>query len=654
MRTSRRLLTGVTAVAALALGSSAVATAVPAGAPAAVPAAAVPDAPGGVSAVAVKDGVRVSWTPSAAADPGVSGYVVTGGIGSCPVSVPATATSAVLPVMPGEGPVTAQVLAVNELGYSKAGSAAPVATTGITPSKRFKNVQILQLSDFHGALEKSSTNIGAAGLTSAFGADRQTVLRTYTVSSGDNIGAAPALSTEFAEMPTIEAMNLMGFDVSTFGNHEHDRSISHLRSVIAASDFDWVVSNYSDLTPLSVAGKKAVPYEIIERDGVKVGFVGMNTEQTKEQVFPGNLTFGERTIEISPWTKKVQEQADAARAAGADVVVALLHQGWSANVGAEPVGRLIDVTRRLEGVDAVYGGHSHQTYSSVIDGTPVAMVRNSGQEYTRTQICFDSVDDKVVGTSVDYVTKESLGSKAPEDPAVAAMIAGYKSQLNAKLDVKIGSVSATFPRGGTPAVERSGQTPLGDYTADAIRARYGTDLVLLNGGGIRDTFPSKGYVPADTSLRRPATGTSGPYDVTLGDALTVFPFGNSIATTVITGANLWAALENGVSGYPSDGRFPQVSGLKFTFDASKPVGQRIVSVTKADGTPIAKDGTPYSIATLDFIVNGGDGYGPLFSPAAAQIRDLLVDVFVDAIKADAKAGKVTVPPAADGRTKKVG
>jgi 5'-nucleotidase len=139
--------------------------------------------------------------------------------------------------------------------------------------------------------------------------------------------------------------------------------------------------------------------------------------------------------------------------------------------------------------------------------------------------------------------------------------------------------------------------------------------------------------------------------VTVGDALTVFPFGNSVSTTTITGTLLWKALENGVGGaYPADGRFPQISGFKFSFDSSKPLGSRIVSVSKLDGTPIAKDSTVYTVATLDYVVQGGDGYVGVFSPATAKVRDLLVDVFIEAVKGRTP---ITVP-AADGRTTKVG
>jgi 5'-nucleotidase len=141
--------------------------------------------------------------------------------------------------------------------------------------------------------------------------------------------------------------------------------------------------------------------------------------------------------------------------------------------------------------------------------------------------------------------------------------------------------------------------------------------------------------------------------VTLGDALAVYPFGNQVATTVVTGENLWKALENGVSAWPSGGQFPQISGFKFSFDSSKPVGSRIVSVTKNDGTAIAKDQTVYTLTTLDFIIYGGDGYANVFSPTKAKVFGALLDVFVDALKADLAAGKVTQVPVADGRIKKV-
>jgi 5'-nucleotidase len=319
---------------------------------------------------------------------------------------------------------------------------------------------------------------------------------------------------------------------------------------------------------------------------------------------------------------------------------------------------------QIKGAAAIFGGHSHQTFASVIKTSPavaptvLGQVRNAGVEYTRTQICLRN--GAVVGQSIQHVLRAAsatintsvASTVSTADVATAAMVKKYKDQLSSKLDVKIGQVSALFPLGGTPPVQRSGETPMGNYIADVMRAKYKTDFAIQNGGGIRDTFPAKNYVPAATGLVR--TG-AGPLDVTLGDAFTVFPFGNQIATTVITGANLWKALENGVGGnYPNDGRFPQISGFKFSFDASKPVGSRIVEVTKLDGTAIAKDSKEYTLTTLDFLIYGGDGYLNVFSPSQAKVQGALLDVFVDALKADLAAKKVTQVPAADGRIKKVG
>jgi 5'-nucleotidase len=441
--------------------------------------------------------------------------------------------------------------------------------------------------------------------------------------------------------------------------------------MIGASEFQWVVSNYSAgaLDVLKSGTKQAKNYTIINRGGVKIGVVGSNTPETIEQVFPGNLDYKDasgatKTIVINPGVAGVNAAIAEAKAAGADLVIALLHQGWSENADGIAKGQLNTLASQIKGAAAIYGGHSHQTFASVIKPsarvapTVLGQTRHAGVEYTRTQICLRN--GTVVGQSIQHVLRAAsatintsvASTVSTADVATAAMVKKYKDQLSAKLDVKIGQVSATFPRGGSPAVERSGETPMGSYIADLMRAKYKTDFAIQNGGGIRDTFPARTYVPANTALVR--TGT-GPLDVTLGDAFTVFPFGNQIATTVVTGANLWKALENGVGGnYPSDGRFPQISGFKYSFDASKPVGSRIVEVTRLDGTAIAKDSKEYTLTTLDFLIYGGDGYVNVFSPSQAKVQGALLDVFVDALKADMAAKKVTQVPAVDGRIKKVG
>jgi len=634
----------------------------------------LPNAPTNVTSYLGAKGVVVKWTPGADVSPGITGYVVSAGAGSCPIFVPVkNRTVVTMPVVIGQPAGTPVVQAVNEYGFSKPAAsnksytAAQLATVA---NSKNQAVQVLQLSDLHGAIEVGNS-FGAPLLVSNWDADRKANVATVAFTSGDNIGAAPPISTEFEELPTIETLNAMKLDAGAFGNHEHDRNLEHVQKVIGASDFQWVVSNYNpdSLSVLKSGTKQAKNFTIIERGGVKIGVVGANTPETIEQVFPGNLDYldakgAKKTITINPGVEGINQAIVDAKAAGADIVIALLHQGWQENAGGVAKGVLNSMAAQIKGAAAIYGGHSHQSFASLIPSSPrvapvvIGQTRNAGVEYTRTQICMKF--GKVVGQSIEHVTKAAaptlntavVSTVTTQDVAAAAMVKKYKDQLTVRLDIKIGQVSGVFPRGGTPAVERSGETPMGNYIADLMRAKYKTDFAIQNGGGIRDTFPARTYIPANTALVR--TGT-GPLDVTLGDALTVFPFGNQIATTVVTGENLWKALENGVGGnFPGDGRFPQISGFKFSFDASKPIGSRIVEVTRLDGTPIAKDSKEYTLTTLDFLIYGGDGYLNVFSPSKAKVQGALLDVFTDALKADMKAGKVTQLPVADGRIKKVG
>ncbi|NCU90143.1 MAG: bifunctional metallophosphatase/5'-nucleotidase, partial [Actinobacteria bacterium] len=562
-------------------------------------------------AYATERGIQVRFNP-VTANPAVTNYVISGGQGSCPVILPANTTGSVnLPVLEGQTSVSVTVQAVNAYGYSAPARWATTFTSAQLANvsrSNLKNVQLLQLSDFHGAIEGTATNAGTALLTTAFAADRKAVASTFTLSTGDNIGAAPAISGEFEELPTIESMNLMKFDVSTFGNHEHDRNIAHVQKVIGLSNFQWVASNYSSLEPLKSGAKSAQRYVILNRGGVKVGVVGANTEETPEVIFPGNLDYtdasgAKKTIAISNTVSSVNKAIADAKIDGANVVVALIHEGWSENADGVAKGNLINMIKGIKGADVIFGGHSHQLYSSVnpapnarSNTTLVAEVPNAGVSYNRVQLCVSPSSNKVIGSSIENVTTSAISKLTPDADGVA-LVKKYKDQLVAKLDVKIGQVTAVFPRGGTPAVERAGETPMGNYLADLMRSRMKTDFAITNGGGLRDTFPAATYKVVNTSYKRPGAGVTGPFDVTLGDAISVLPFGNAVVTTKISGTQLWGALENGVSQYPSAGRFPQISGFKFTFDSSKAVGSRVLTVTTLDGKAIAKDATMYTVAT---------------------------------------------------------
>ncbi|MFM1783827.1 MAG: hypothetical protein RLZZ579_104, partial [Actinomycetota bacterium] len=544
--------------------------------------------------------------------------------------------------------VAVSVQAVNSYGFSTAANSAAVAPLSTADSK-YKLAQVLQISDFHGAIEGTSSNMGVAKMATAWKADKALVGASIAVSSGDNFGAAPPISAMNAEKPTVEGLNLAGLDVSTFGNHEHDRPLAHLREMIKLSEFQWVASNYNDLTPLRVsADKRAKYYTIIEKDGVKIGVVGVNTNETKAIVSPGNLKYNYRyrgntyELVITGQLGKVQQAVNLAKKDGADIVIALVHKGYSGVTEGSAYGEALDVAARLKGVSAVYAAHTHLQYSSVVKDKLIAQVANAGAAYNKSFFCVDTSSNKTLGFSNSVVTAATV-SKLTGDAAAAAMVSKYKAEITPKLDVKVGVVADKSPRGGTPPVERSGESALGSYAADLILNKFKTDIVIFNGGNIRDTFPATTYVPSDKTLKRPATTSDivGPWDVTFGDAFAVFPFGNAVATTTMSGSQIWDAMENGVSAYPTNGRFPQIAGFKLVVDVTKPVGSRVVSITLNNGKAIADNSASYTVGTTDFLVFGGDGYS-MMNPSKAQLRtELQLDVFVEALKADMEAGKVT-------------
>ncbi len=596
--------------------------------------------------------------------------------------------------------------ALNNSGaISALGDVAPLAVTSVSGAialvntakvSDVKDIQIDAFSDFHGALDYTKSTAagfdtytnGSPVLAANFAADRALNPATFTFASGDNWGASPPLSTVFDEMPSVEALNFMGVDVSTFGNHEHDKPLANVNARIAASKYKWVVSNYSSLAEINARnfnGVAAAPWTIVDRGGVKVGVIGLNTPETKEVTFPGNLggiTIGDvlGTNAAGTATKaQVKAAIKSARLAGADIVVSLVHEGFAQfntdNSAAE--GRLLDIVPLLEGSDIVLGGHSHLKYAGIVSDKLVAETPNAGTLYNRIRACVDTATHKTLGSRVEHVTPTvrvpagtALAATGMNQDAIAS-IAAYKANLGSKYNVVIGSIADVAPNGGTPQIQRNYETGFGNYIADNLRTAMGTEIAIINGGGIRDMLPAKTFVPTDASIIRPSwsslqagytnsngpwkVNSSGPYTLTVGDVATVLPFGNTAATTTITGADVWAALENGVSQVANGGgRFPQVSGLKFTFDMSIPaLTGRVTSVTLTDGTPILNDrSVSYTLATNDFMVAGGDGYTMFGGLAKARTRDVLETLVREAIIRDSANGPVVM--STDGRITRIG
>jgi 2',3'-cyclic-nucleotide 2'-phosphodiesterase (5'-nucleotidase family) len=488
-------------------------------------------------------------------------------------------------------------------------------------------IQFLNVSDWHAQLEPLPGNIGGAAAIAAYWQqDRAANPRTLTLTAGDAFGASPPISNFFNEEPAILAMRMMGIQVDTFGNHNFDRGVVHLQQMIdlarekkgaqPGAPFGYVSAN---LKNRNRELKHTKSYQIFDVGGIQVGVVGITNPEAPTLVFPGN--FG-TIVPTDPYVAANKFRAEA-QAEGAQVVVAIIHMGVEGFNNGQPFGPLIDFANNVSGFDVIFGDHTDVQYSGVINNQLVLENRSKGLTYARTKLLVDPKTGQVLNSSVQFVTPTVAG--VTPDPAIAALVASYQAQLAPIFGVVLGASTMVIPRSDAcgNGVGRTCESKIGNLITDAMRNTYGTDFAITNSGGIRAdlTCPAVDN-PADFC---PAF-IPPPFPITRGQVQTVLPFGNVVVTLAVNGAELKAMLENGVSAMPGvDGRFPQVSGLCFTYDIAAPAGSRVLSAVRqaSDGscTGAAVDLTSastYTIAENDFMASGGDGYPVLISRATTR------------------------------------
>ncbi|MCI0455892.1 MAG: 5'-nucleotidase C-terminal domain-containing protein [Gemmataceae bacterium] len=530
--------------------------------------------------------------------------------------------------------IAALFLAVGQAGW------LPAAQAGTSPHPTVE-LQFLTVSDWHAQLDPLFVfgvgDVGGAAVLSAyFNAERLNNPDTLTLTAGDAFGASPPLSNFFNEEPAVLAMSRMGFDADTFGNHNFDRGIAHLQQMINLAEFPYVSANLKNVND-NLTGVE--PFKIFTVGGVKVAVIGLTNPEAPTLVFPGN--FG--TIEVTDPVPAANKARAAARRAGAQIFVVICHMGVTGfDPGTSaPVGPLIDFANNVGGFDIIFGDHTDVQFSGVINNALVVENRSKGLTYARTRLVVDPRNGRVVERSVDFITP--VAAAVTPDPDIVDLLAPFRTALAAVFDGVIGVATDVFPRGGN--IERLQEVALGNLVTDAMRLRYGTQLAFTNGGGLRAPLPSS-YLPADTSLRRTSPGYAAgpPFDLVVGDVFAVLPFGNSVVTRFVTGAQLYQILEHSVAVIPSaSGRFGQISGFRFTYDAAQPPGSRVVSVELTDGTPILADSTNYTFATNDFVNAGGDGY-TMLADGQGTTREVMADVVLEYIE-----GLGTVTPTIEGR-----
>jgi 2',3'-cyclic-nucleotide 2'-phosphodiesterase (5'-nucleotidase family) len=493
-------------------------------------------------------------------------------------------------------------------------------STAETPVKRpTVALQFLSISDWHAQLDPLVTSPaelgGAALLSTYFKAERAVNPNTLTLTAGDAFGASPPLSAFFDDTPAILAMNEMGIDVDTLGNHNFDKGTAYLQARIDEAQFDYVAANLlhveDNLTDVA-------PFAIYELGGVKVGVVGATNSDAPQLVKPGS--FG--TIVVRDPVPSANAARARAQAAGAQVTVAIVHMGIS---GIDPntglaFGPLVDFANDVGGFDFIFGDHTDFEYAGIHKKALVVENRSKGRTYARVSATVDAVNGRVLDRSVQFVSPVAAPTRQP-DPAIINLLAPYRAQIDAIFGMQIGASAIPVERGDScgRADGRLCESLIGNVITDAMRFETNADFAITNSGGIRADLTC----PADGTFC--PTFTPPPYPITNGRVQSVLPFGNVVVQVTVSGAELKAMLENGVSALPgANGKFPQVSGLCATYDIALAAGNRVTSVVRqaadASCTGPAVDLTSassYVVLTNDFMASGGDGYPDVASRATS-------------------------------------
>ncbi len=394
---------------------------------------------------------------------------------------------------------------------------------------------------------------------------------TLFLFAGDTISpSVESITYKGAQM--IESWNTVGLDYATFGNHEFDFGPDVLRERIKESRFSWIAANVIDTKTGKPFGGTE-PFVIREFDGVKIGIFGLVLPETKTTSRPGpDVDF----LNPCETAKKVVSDIHAR---GAKVVVALTHLSMRED---KEVARCSDV-------DVIIGGHEHTLLESAAGGAPIFKMTADARELGRIDLNISKTSGEL--ESIDWKVIQ-VTSETKEDQGFAPIYRKYEGLLR-ELSQVVGRSSVALD--ARSAENRTRETNVGNMVAEAFRRATGADVALMNGGSIR----------ADTII--------SPGPLTRRELLSILPFKNKVVKLELTGATLKAALEHGVSRSAEDaepGRFPQVAGLRFSFDASRPAGSRVVDVT-VNGEPL-DDNRKYTLATTNFLaIDGGDGYAML-------------------------------------------
>lgn len=507
-------------------------------------------------------------------------------------------------------------------------------------------LNILHINDLHSRIEainkfdstcsteeegKGECFGGVARLKAAIDAQRQALTgkNVLLLNAGDNFQGS-LFYTTYKGAVEAEFLNLMKFDAMTVGNHEFDDSEDGLAGFLDKVQFPVVTANVA-ASASSKIGDRIKPFIVVEQGGQKVGIVGAVANDTAELSSPGpNVLIGDDIADITAAIGELKKQ-------GVNKIIALTHVGYPRDLAA---------IAKIPDVDIVVGGHTNTFLSNTSDkaeGPYPTLVDNPGGykvpvvqagAYTKYLGNLNVVFDDAGVVKASSGEPILIDSSIKPDEAVLARIkelAGPIEELKNKIVAE-----AAEPIDGSREVCRAAECAMGNLVTDAILDRtkdQGMSIAITNGGGLR------------------ASIDGGP--VSMGEVLSVLPFQNTVATFQLKGSDLVAALENGLGQIEEGaGRFPQVSGMKYSFDKSKPAGSRVVKVEVKEGdafVPLDPAKT-YGVVSNNYMRSGGDGYA-VFAKSGMNAYDYGPNL--ELVVADYLAAHRPYKPYTDGRITEV-
>lgn len=524
---------------------------------------------------------------------------------------------------------------------------ASTLSLSAAPSFADYTLNILHFNDWHSRIEGNNKYestcsaeeetkgecIGGAGrLVTAIAQERKKLegQNVLLLNAGDSFQGSLFYIT-YKGAAEEEFLNQIKPDAVTLGNHEFDDGESALVPYLDKAQFPVVSANVLPNDKSGAAGK-IKPSIVVEVGGQKIGIIGAVTNDTPELASPGP------NIAIADDVKSITAEVEKLKAQGVNKIIAVTHIGYR---------RERDVIAKIPGIDVVVGGHSHSLLSNTdpkAEGPYPTMVDNpDGSKVPVVQAASYSKylgEFKVVFDDNGVVKEASgdpifLDKSITPDPAVLARIKELGAPIEALKNKEVAETTEAID--GSRENCRTKECAMGNLVSDAILDRVkgqGVEIVVSNGGGLRASIDK---------------GT-----VTMGEVLTVLPFQNTLATFQISGKDLVAGLENGVSQVEDGaGRFPQVAGLKYAFDKSvAPNAGRVKSVEVMEGgawAPINPD-KDYLVATNNYVRQGGDGY-KVFADKAKNAYDY--GPGLEQVVADYLAAHRPYTPKLDGRITEV-